>query len=141
MSRKKLETQEGTKIDLSSTINSYALHKQQLDELKKLCDSENAQIKEYMKNNNLESYDDGNGHTVKYSVQERTSMNEVKLLKVMKDNGVDYVIKTQEYVDSDLLEKAIYNNELSEDVQRQIADCNEVKYVPQIRLSKTKGGK
>jgi hypothetical protein len=141
MARKKLETQESTKLDLSSTINSYALHKQQLDELKKLCESENAQIKEYMKNNNLESYDDDNGHIVKYSVQERTSMNEAKLLKVMKDNDIDYVIKTQEYVDSDLLEKALYNNELSEEVQRQIADCNEVKYVPQIRLSKTKGGK
>lgn len=141
MARKKIETSENVQVDLSSTINSYALHKQQLDELKKLCESENTQIKEYMKENNLESYDDGNGHTVKYLVQERASMNEAKLLKVMKDNGVDFVIKTQEYVDSDLLEKAIYNNELSEDVQRQIADCNEVKYVPQIRLSKTKGGK
>lgn len=141
MARKKIETSENVQVDLSSTINSYALHKQQLDELKKLCESENTQIKEYMKENNLESYDDGNGHTVKYLVQERASMNEAKLLKVMKDNGVDFVIKTQEYVDSDLLEKAIYNNELSEDVQRQIADCNEVKYVPQIRLSKTKGRK
>lgn len=141
MARKKIETSENVQVDLSSTINSYVLHKQQLEELKKLCDSENAQIKEYMKENNIESYDDGNGHTVKYSVQERTSMNEAKLLKVMKDNGVNYVIKTQEYVDSDLLEKALYNNELSEDVQRQIAECNEVKYVPQIRLSKTKGGK
>lgn len=138
MARRKLEIQESTKLDLSSTINSYALHKQQLDELKKICESENTQIKEYMKENNLESYDDGNGHTVKYSVQERTSMNEAKLLKVMKDNGVDYVIKTQEYVDSDLLEKALYNNELSEDVQRQIAECNEIRYVPTLRITKEK---
>lgn len=138
MARKKIETSENVQVDLSSTINSYVLHKQQLEELKKLCESENTQIKEYMKENNLESYSDDNGHTVKYSVQERTSMNEAKLLKVMKDNNVNHVIKTQEYVDSDLLEKALYNNELSEDVQRQIAECNEVKYVPTLRISKAK---
>lgn len=138
MARKKIETNEKAQVYLSSTINSYVIHKQQLEELKKLCEFENAQIKEYMKENNLESYSDDNGHIVKYSVQERTSMNEAKLLKVMKDNGVDYVIKTQEYVDSDLLEKALYNNELSEDVQRQIAECNEIKYVPTLRVTKEK---
>lgn len=138
MPRQKIEINDNAKVYLSSTINSYVLHKQQLEELKKLCEFENAQIKEYMKENNLESYSDDNGHIVKYSVQERTSMNEAKLLKVMKDNNVKHVIKTQEYVDSDLLEKAIYNNELSEDVQRQIAECNEVKYIPTLRITKEK---
>lgn len=137
MARKKLVTNEPSLTDL---IPLYGEHKASLDVQKKQCESENAQIKKLMEDGNITEFQSG-GYTAKYSVQDRVSMNEDRLLEVLKKAGITNVIKTREYVDSDLLEKALYNNEISEEIQLQIAECNEVKQVATLRVTKDKGGK
>ena len=80
-----------------------------------------------------------------YSVQRRESMNEDKLLDVLKKNWTAHngsmqcpYIKTKEYVDFDILEDAIYRNELSNEVLMEMDTCKEVKEVETLKVAKVK---
>lgn len=100
------------KEQLNKLIPNYSMNKTELDSYKKLCDRDNAIIKELMKEEDIQLYDCGT-HTAKMSVQTRQSMDENKLLDTIKSLNRPDLIKTKEYVDMDLLEKAIYNEEIN----------------------------
>lgn len=133
MPRKKL-VEENT-MSLDELVVNYCQHKEESDKVGKLAKEENTKIKDIMSKQKLSEYTSGD-YTVKYSEVESNKMNEDKLLEVLKKHGITSVIKTTEYVDSDLLEKALYNNEVPKEVQLEIAGCNEIKVTQKLTYKK-----
>lgn len=126
-------------VSLDTLIPQYAENKGMLDDYKKLCDTENKQIKELMEEG---SYEAG-GYKATKSIQVRESFNEDKLLSVMKQLANEYkdvssCIKTKEYVDMDVLESIIYKQLLSNEALMEIDKCRESKEVVTLRISKIK---
>lgn len=123
---------------LDSLIPQYAENKSKQDEIKKLCDKENAEIKSIMQNFALPKYVAGE-YKATYTIQKRESVNEEMLLDILKRHGeCESIIKTKEYIDFDALERAIYNNLIPEDVLHQMDAATTIKEVPTLKVSKVK---
>ena len=125
---------------LEELIPKYAVNKQELDSYTKICKEENEQIKAALVELGENEYSAG-GYTVKRIVATKETMNEAKLLEVLRQNGIDVAIKTKEYVDMDALEAYLYNNIPSIDLAMQIDSCRTTTETVQLRLSKTKAKK
>lgn len=125
---------------LEELIPRYAFNKGELDNFTKICKAENEQIKTKLIEIGESEYSAG-GYTVKRIVATKESMNEAKLLEVLRQNGIDVAIKTKEYVDMDALEAYLYNNAPSADLARQLESCRTTTETVQLRLSKTKAKK
>lgn len=123
---------------LDELIPRYAENKSLLDDYKKICDEENKQIKDMMEEGSYEA----NGYKATKSVQHRETMNEDKLLDIMRNHKdlaeVCELIKTKDYIDMDALESAIYKGKISNDILMEIDKCREVKEVVTLRISKVK---
>ena len=119
------------KEQLNELIPQYAFNKGEMDSYKKLCDKDNAAIKALMQEDNLNEYNTET-HTAKISVQNRQTMNEDKLLDIVKDMDRFDLIQTKEYVDMDLLEKAIYNGEIKAE---ELESCMSTKEVVTLKVS------
>lgn len=130
------ETMEET---LDTLIPKYAENKTELDSYKKICDRDNAKIKELMEAENLKAYSAG-GYKATKSVSTKESFKEDLLIDLLKTKlGDDTpIIKTKEYVDMDALEKAIYNHEISTDLLLEMDKCKEVKETVTLRITKEK---
>lgn len=138
MARLKLdEVAETTDVTLEELIPQYAANKSELDSYTKICKTENEQIKAKLVELGENEYSVG-GYTVKRIVAVKESMNEAKLIEVLRQNGIDAAIKTREYVDMDALEAYLYNNTPSVDLARQLESCRTTSETVQLRLSKTK---
>lgn len=124
--------------ELIKLIDSYELNKNKKESYESICKKENEQIKTEILARKKKEF---NGTNIKavVSISEKTSVNEDALLKVLKECGIDSAIKKVEVVDSDVLEKMIYNGELSDEVQKKIASCTSVTPVKTLRLYKKKG--
>lgn len=123
--------------DLDTLIPRYAANKAEMDDYKKICDRENAEIKSIMRDFVVSSYE-ASGYKATYSVSERTSMNEEMLLDIAHNYNIPGIVKTKEYIDYDALEKAIYDGEISEDVLLEMDKAKTVKEVVTLRVSKVK---
>lgn len=139
MGRLNLSTEEVTMrpATLDELIPSYAENKIELDNYKKICDGQNAEIKKRLEELGENEYTAG-GYVAKRTVSERESMNEERLLEMLKKHNVPGVIKTKEYVDMDALEGYLYNTELSDEMAADLDSCREVKEVVQLRITKEK---
>lgn len=122
---------------LEELIPQYALNKSELDSYTKICKEENEQIKAALVELGEDEYSAG-GYTVKRIVATKESMNEAKLIEVLRQNGITDAIKTKEYVDMNALEAYLYNNEPSADLARQLESCRTTTETVQLRLSKAK---
>lgn len=127
-------------FDLDELVTRYAFNKGELDSYTKICKEENEQIKKALVELGEDEYSTS-GFTVKRIVAVKESMNEAKLLEVLRQNGIDVAIKTREYVDMDALEAYLYNNIPSTDLARQLESCRTTSETVQLRLSKTKVAK
>ena len=129
---------------LEDLVPSYAVNKAELDSYEKICESENAQIKSQMLDKGITAYSAG-GYTAKYITSERTSMNEDKLLAIIKKHNIAVAIKTREYVDMDALENYLYHldeeDEITKNILKDIDTCRDVKEVVTLRISIDKGEK
>lgn len=125
---------------LETLIPQYAANKSELDNYTKICKEENEQIKAALVELGENEYSAG-GYTVKRIVAVKESMNEEKLIEVLRQNGITDAIKTREYVDINALEAYLYNNEPSADLARQLEGCRTTTETVQLRLSKTKAKK
>ena len=56
------------------------------------------------------------------------------------DNLPNDIIKTKSYVDMDVLESAIYNNLIPNDVLIEMNKCREIKQVQTLKITKSKKG-
>lgn len=124
--------------NLEQLIDAYALNKSELDSYKKICDAENAEIKALMTELELDKASTED-YTATLSIQHRETMDEDKLLEVLRDAGyADIVIRTKEYVDMDLLEAAIYHDRIDKETLFAMQRCKEVKEVQTLKISKRK---
>lgn len=135
-------------ISLDELIPTYAENKAMLDDYKKICDSENKQIKELMSEG---SYEAG-GYKATKSVSTRDDIKEDKILAKLSDDmrecfEVNNIIKTREYIDMDNLESLLYSLNNKKDIEsKKIKDelielldsCTERKDVVTLRVSKIK---
>lgn len=128
---------------LDELIPQFAEHKEQEGQLKKMCDSENAQIKQLMADGNLKKYVAG-GYQVNYIESNREKLNEDRLLELLKKKFTKKqlkdmkIIKTVEQVDENALENAIYNNLVGADFVNEMASCKESTTVISLKLTKAK---
>ena len=124
---------------LLQLIPEYGNHKAKLDEYDKICKTENAEIKRIMSEEGINNISSG-GYKVSYSVSERQTMNEDKLLALLQDkvSAESGIIKTKQYVDMDALESAIYNGSIPKEVIIAMDNCREKKQTVSLRISKVK---
>jgi hypothetical protein len=141
--RKTINTQE-TISTLEQLIPQYATNKVELDSYKALCDKENAEIKRLMVEQGLQEKTAGN-YVAKCSTSSREMVNEDKMLELLKADWVKRngslecpYIKTKEYIDMDVLEAALYNCTIPEEVVVSLDTCREVKEVTSLRVSLVK---
>ena len=130
--------------DLDKLIPQYAANKSELDGYKKICDKENAQIKEIMKSFVVTNYEAGD-YKANYSVSKRETMNEDILISlftsvpgfvsVSENYGI---VKNKPYIDFDALEKAIYDDKLTQDQLMELNKAKETKEVVTLRVTKVK---
>lgn len=129
--------------ELDKLVPQYGKHKDESGELKKLCDLENAQIKEIMSNEKLKKHSAG-GYTVTYIESNKTTVNEEKLLALLKSKLSKKqlkdlkLIKTVEQVDENALENAIYNSLIPEELVTEMSNCEEKSVITSIRITKNK---
>lgn len=122
---------------LDELIPSYALNKNELDSYKKLCDKQNAEIKELMSELSESKYETG-GFEATRTVQKRENINEEKLLEIAHHYGIPEIVKTKEYIDFDELENAIYNHKIPNEVLIEMDKAKEVKEVIVLKVKKVK---
>ena len=123
--------------ELEILIPQYAMNKSELDGYKKICDNENARIKELMLQLELNEAEAG-GYVAKRTVSKRESMNEEMLLEIAHQYGIPEIVKTKEYIDFDALENAIYNGHISKEVLEVIGTARETKEVITLKVTKVK---
>lgn len=126
--------------ELGELIETYGMNKSEFDSYKKLCDDENKQIKQMMKDESLKNYESEH-YKASYSISERTSFDEDKMIRVIRSYNIPGslgIVKTREYIDEDALESAIYNGLIPDDVMDKIKECMTVKEVETIRLTSKK---
>lgn len=135
-------------VSLDELIPTYAENKAMLDDYKKICDSENKQIKELMEEGTYEA----GGYKATKSVSTRDDIKEDKILAKLSDDmrecfELNNIIKTKEYIDMDNLESLIYSLNNKRDIEsKKIKDelielldsCTERKDVVTLRVSKIK---
>lgn len=144
MARKKIVEE----VSLDTLIPQYAENKAMLDDYKKICDTKNKQIKELMKD---DSYEAG-GYRATKSVTTRDSLNEDKIFNLLDDDLRTYfeennIIKTKEYIDTDILETIIYGLNNKKDIESKklltnlvelLDKCRDTKEVVTLRVTKVK---
>lgn len=130
--------------NLDELVSMYGENDAKLKEWKKTCEEQKSQIKEIMSNEDITDYSAG-GYTVKYVVSERTSVDEDKMVDILKKHWSSKngsmtcpYIKPIYVLDSDALESAIYNGDIPSDVLAELNTCREVTEVVTLKCSKTK---
>lgn len=98
-------------------------------------------ITAYMDEHDLDSQTVEDWRLVK-SVSQRTTVNEDKMLSIVKGWGVDSdeLVKSKEYVDTDVLEDLTYKGVISPTQLKELDTCRTVKEVVSLRPSPRKGG-
>ena len=62
------------------------------------------------------------------------TLNEDKLLEIAKKHALNNLIKTKEYVDTDILEDLMYKGQIPDDIKAEIAECIQVKTTPTLTV-------
>lgn len=126
------------KNTLALLIDAFAEVKAKYEEVKKDLDGRNAEIKEIMQHEELDSFDTG-FYTAKFTLQHRETMDESKVIAILQKRGFDAkIVKLKPYVDMDALESAIYHDELPKEVQEELSSCVIVKEIPTLKVVKNK---
>lgn len=127
------------KNPLDELVPKYGANKAEADDLKKIVEAQNKQIKELMADADITSYEAG-GYVASVSTTEKSKFNEAKLLNVIKGNEelASQVIKTQEYVDMDALENILYAGTISKELLLEMDKCKETSTVVTLRIKKAK---
>lgn len=122
---------------LEELIPQYAANKKEMDDYKKICDKENAQIKQLMLDGKISEKSAG-GYVAKCTVSQRETMNEEKLLEIAHQFNIPDIVKMKEFIDFDALEKAIYDGKISSDILLEMNKAKESTQVVTLRVTKVK---
>lgn len=129
---------------LDELIPTYAENKREMESYKKICDEQNAQIKDIMKDIKDGTYITG-GYKAKRIVSEKETINEDMLISLFTSvpafvavaDSYD-VVKTKPYIDFDVLEKIMYDGVLSDEQIVELGKATSVKEVVSLRITKIK---
>lgn len=123
-------------MTLQELIPVYAENKSEMDSYKKLVNRDNALIKELMQEQKI-TETEVDGWQAKITTKKSESFNEDKLLAIAKERNLD-IIRTKEYVDTDVMEELIYNGVITKDDLLEIAKAKEIKETIELRVKKIK---
>ena len=129
---------------LEELIPQYAANKKELDSYKKICDKENAQIKQLMAKLPDNVCIVGK-YKATYTVSNRETINEEQLIDLFM-NDPDFIKINEQYnvvemrpaIDFDELERAIYKGAFSKDQTKQLNAAKTSKEVVTLRISEIK---
>ena len=131
-------------VSLDDIILRYANNKAEFDSYKKLCDTDNAKIKELMLAEDI-SERQVEGYKATCTVSQRETMKEDILISMFTSVpefialAEEYnIVKQKPYVDFDALEKVIYDGKLSNEQLLELDKAKESKDVVTLRISKVK---
>lgn len=131
-------------VSLDDIILRYANNKAEFDSYKKLCDTDNAKIKELMLAEDI-SERQVEGYKATCTVSQRETMKEDILISMFTSVPAfialaeEYnIVKQKPYVDFDALEKVIYDGKLSNEQLLELDKAKESKDVVTLRISKVK---
>ena len=138
------DSAEYSENELDKLIPQYAQNKSELDSYKKICDTENAKIKELMLADNIDKKVCGD-YKATLSITKRESFNEDQLLNYIntviwgdKGSMTCPYTKIQYVIDWDALEKAIYNGDITPEQVMEMDKFKEVKEIPVLKVSRVK---
>ena len=131
----KFQLVEDVRESLESVINTYYEANQIFSEAKQNRDLYNSAVKELLNNNNLKSYLTDDGCKASLSVTEKVTFDEEKMIEYLKPFNIPGLIKTKEYVDMDVLEDALYHNNIDAE---KLAPFRKVSTTETLRVSKVK---
>lgn len=123
--------------ELDTIIPQFYKDKAEMDKFKKVADAENKKIKQLMLDANEDTHEAGE-YVARQSVSERESLNEDKLIEVLKKHEIPGVIKTKEYVDMNALESYLYHNEMTKGFAADLDRCKTTTEVVTLRVTKNK---
>lgn len=123
--------------ELNTIIPQFYKDKAEMDKFKKVADAENKKIKQLMLDANEDTHEAGE-YVARQSVSERESLNEDKLIAVLKKHEIPGVIKTKEYVDMNALESYLYYNEMTKSFAADLDRCKTTIKVVTLRVTKKK---
>ena len=129
---------------LDELVEKFANWDSEIKRLTKDADAYKEQIKKMMLERHCDSYTAG-GYVVSCIVSERTSLNQEKMLDILKkdwasrSNGFPCpYVKTVEVLDMDALEAALYSQDIPKSVVKELDSCREVKKVTTLKCSREK---
>jgi len=129
---------------LDELVAEYGKKDADIKTLKKITDAEKEQIKDLLVESNVDSWTSG-GYTVQRVVSNRETLNEDKLLPILKEDWSAThgsmecpYIRTVECIDMNALETAIYEGTISQDVLLKMNGCKETTTVVALKCKKAK---
>lgn len=132
-----LNEEENENSSLKDLIPQYAMNKQVLDDYTAICKRENEEIKAEMAKIGKDEYETG-GYVAKRGIQHKKSINEARLIEILRKHHITDAIKTKEYVDMDALEDYLYNHEATNELATDLASCKSTTEVVTLRVTKAK---
>ncbi len=141
MARKKIGEKAVQSTDkLKNLVKEYYVNKEDEKTIKKLLSEQNAELKQLLTEREDFKNSDGDyvyntGELVcKLSNRLTKTLNEDKLLEIAKKHALNNLIKTKEYVDTDILEDLMYKGQIPDDIKAEIAECIQVKTTPTLTV-------
>ena len=130
--------------DIETIIIRYGDTDAKIKELKKVLDKDKENLKWQLEMRGEKDWEAG-GYMVQRVVSERETLDEEKLLPILKKNWVKLhgsmecpYIKRKEYIDMDALESAIYEAQLTPEVLKEMDTCRQVTTVVSLKCKKVK---
>lgn len=124
-------------INIEQRIDQAFQLDQQIKSLTKDLDPVKKDIKNEMKESGLTKVESANA-VASLSTQERTSMNEDKLVLKLQALGLDEALTTKIIPNNEVIEQLIFEGKLD---AAELQSCVEVKYVDVLTLKKAKVSK
>ena len=125
-------------MTLTENYEAYKAKKIAFEQAKKEEEVYKDLLKKAMAEAGEKDYTDEAGYRFERIVQERKSIDELKLLEELHSRGLTSCIKTVEVVDEDATVKAVEAGELPQEV---LTECLEVKEIVVLKMTQPKGSK
>ena len=110
--KEEIELTEDIKTELNELCKQYYEYVQEFQAAETNKKVYNGMIRDILKENNISKYVSEDGIKVSVTTSNKPSFCEEQLIPFLKGAGLERVIKTKEYVDMELLEDAIYHNDI-----------------------------
>lgn len=130
-----VELDEATRDRLNRAVNTYFEKNQEYQSASDTRKIYNDNVKALLEECHLNKYVTDTGIKASLSVSNKPSFNEEEMIPFLKQFGIEGLIKTREYVDMNVLENAIYHNQID---ASQLAPFKEDHFTSRLTVTKPK---